>query len=271
MRLGVSSYTYVWAVGVPGYPTLPQPMRAEQLLAKAVELDVSVVQIGDNLPLDRLTNVDLATLADRAQAMRLDLEIGTCGIDPAGLRRYLAIAQQLNSPLVRTLLDTQDHRPTPDEAVVTLRSVADDFENAGVRLAIENHDQFRAATLVDIIKRTGSDWLGICLDTANSLACLETPAMVVETLGPWTINLHIKDFRFARLPHHKGFIVEGCPAGQGQLDVPWLLAALAEQGRDCNAIVELWPSPEPTIAESVAKEDAWAKSSVNYLRGLIPC
>jgi sugar phosphate isomerase/epimerase len=269
MRLGVSSYTYVWAVGVPGYPILAQPMTAQQLLAKAAELEVRVVQIGDNLPLDRLTEAELAALAERAQAMRIDLEIGTCGIAPGNLRRYVAIARQLKSPILRTLLDTAGHQPTPDEAVATLKSLADDFVRAGVRLAIENHDRFRAETLVDIIKRVGGDWLGICLDTANSLACLETPAMVVETLGPWTINLHIKDFRFARLPHHKGFAVEGCPAGQGQLDIPRLLATLCEQGRDCNAIVELWPPPEPTIDESVSKEDAWARTSVRYLREFI--
>ena len=228
-----------------------------------------VVQIGDNLPLDRLSEDELGALDERAQAMRLDLEVGTCGIAPESLRRYLTIAKQLKSPLLRTLLDTPGHRPTPDDVVETLKSLAVDFTRAGVRLAIENHDRFRAETLVDIINRVGGDWLGICLDTANSLACLETPAMVVETLGPWTINLHIKDFRFARLPHHKGFVVEGCPTGQGQLDIPWLLTSLSKLGQDCSAIVELWPPPEPTIAESVAKEDAWARSSVRYLRELI--
>jgi len=29
MRLGISSYTYVWAVGVPSYPTLPKPMSTQ--------------------------------------------------------------------------------------------------------------------------------------------------------------------------------------------------------------------------------------------------
>ena len=29
MRLGISSYTYVWAAGVPGYPTPDRPMTAQ--------------------------------------------------------------------------------------------------------------------------------------------------------------------------------------------------------------------------------------------------
>jgi sugar phosphate isomerase/epimerase len=65
-------------------------------------------------------------------------------------------------------------------------------------------------------------------------------------------------------------VVEGCPAGQGQLAVRALLAAVRATGREMNAIVELWPPPEPTVAASIAKEDAWARESVRYLRQFIP-
>ena len=34
MRLGLSSYTYVWGVGVPGYPPPPQPLSAIALLER---------------------------------------------------------------------------------------------------------------------------------------------------------------------------------------------------------------------------------------------
>ena len=109
-----------------------------------------------------------------------------------------------------------------------------------------------ARVLVDMLKRIDSPSVGICLDTANSLSCLETPQQVVETLGPWTVNLHIKDFQYVRPTHHKGFLVEGRPAGQGQLDIPAILASLRQTGRAMNAIVELWPPPEATIAASIA-------------------
>lgn len=269
MRLGVSSYTYVWAVGIPGYPTLPQPMTPEQLLHKATELGVRVVQIGDNLPLDRLSEREIERLEIEAPRLGIELEMGTGGIDPAVLDRYLQLAVRLQSKVVRTLLDTREHRPSADEVVATLRTVAPQYERAGVALAIENHDRFPAPKLIDILERVGSPQVGICLDTANSLSCLETPRMVVEALGPWTVNLHIKDFRYRRPPHLKGFLVEGAPAGQGQLDIPWLLSALRRHGRDVNAILELWPPPAATIEESVAQEDAWARESVHYLRTLI--
>ena len=66
-----------------------------------------------------------------------------------------------------------------------------------------------------------------------------------------------------------GFRVEGRPAGQGQLDVPWLLGALREAGARCNAILELWVPEQATLAETIALEERWAVESVAYLRNLV--
>ena len=43
MRAGLSSYTYTWAVGVPGYSP-HRPLTLVQLLERAASLSVSVVQ-----------------------------------------------------------------------------------------------------------------------------------------------------------------------------------------------------------------------------------
>ena len=40
------------------------------------------------------------------------------------------------------------------------------------------------------------------------------------------MNLHVKEFTIHRVDHQLGFVIEGCPAGQGRLDVPWLLREL---------------------------------------------
>lgn len=121
-----------------------------------------------------------------------------------------------------------------------------------------------------MLKRLDSPHVGICLDTANSLGCTEGLETLLRVLGRWVVNLHVKDIRVRRLPHRRGFVVEGCPAGQGQVDIPWVLAELRAQGRDVNAILELWPPPEVAVAESVAKEAAWAAESIRYLRRFIP-
>ena len=92
----------------------------------------------------------------------------------------------------------------------------------------------------------------------------------METLGPYAVNLHLKDFAVVRYPSMFGFRIEGRPAGAGMLNIPWLLGRLAAFGRDCNAIIELWPLQEATRAESIRKEAEWAEASVRALRRWIP-
>jgi 3-oxoisoapionate decarboxylase len=270
VRLGIGSYTYGWSVGVPGYPPPPRPLTAAGLLNRAAELGVRVVQIADNLPLDRLGADELDSLARDAGRLGIDLEVGTRGIGPDLLRRYAEIAARLRSPILRTLIDTPDHRPDPDEVVAALRAALPDLERLGICLAIENHDRFRADILADILAQVGSPRVGICLDTANSIGCVENLDTLADVLGARIVNLHLKDHCIFRPPHHNGFVVEGRPAGRGQLDVPRLLRLVREIGRDPNVIVELWTPPEATPAETVAKEEAWARESVGYLRRFLP-
>jgi 3-oxoisoapionate decarboxylase len=268
MRLGISSFTYTWAIGVPGHPPA-HPMDALDLLVKAKKLGVRVVQIADNLPLHHLTSDQLAGLRECAREANIGIEVGTRGIAPDHLRAYLALAGYFGSPILRVVIDTADHQPGADEVVTTLKGIIPEFETAGVCLAIENHDRFRAATLADIVTQVGSRHVGVCLDTVNSFGALEGPEAVVSTLGPLTVNLHVKEFIVTRASHKMGFSVEGRPAGQGQLDVPWLLEAMRSLHRDVNAILELWTPPESDLQATIAREDAWAVESIKYLRTLI--
>jgi len=176
---------------------------------------------------------------------------------------------RFSSPLIRVVVDTADHHPEADEVVALAKEVIGDFERAGVCLAIENHDRFPVRVLADICERIGSDQVGICLDTVNSFGSLEGPEVVVDVLGPRVVNLHVKEFHVRRVDHSMGFVIEGRPAGKGMLNMPWLLEELGLHGRDYNAIVELWPAPEKTMAETVEKEAEWVVQSVGYLRTLI--
>ncbi len=268
MKLGLSTYTYTWAIGVPGQ--LPeQPMTALDLLQRAASLGLHVVQLADNLPLDGLSPADLDTFEARAAKLAIQVEVGTNGIAPAHMRRYLELAVRFRSPILRVVVDTPTHHPSVQEVVELLTPLRPAFEAAGVTLAIENHDRFSVAALAGIVRALGTSWAGICLDTVNSFGALEGPDRVVDVLSPFLVNLHVKDFTIFRASHRMGFTIEGCPAGEGRLDVPRLLKALQANGRDCNAILELWTPPEPTLAATILKEQCWAEQSVAYLRSLI--
>jgi len=158
--------------------------------------------------------------------------------------------------------------PSRSELAGILRTVEPCFRKAGVRLAMEN-SLIPAADLASALEDTGSEYLGITLDTVNSLAIPEGTREVATALAKWTCCLHVKDFAVSRAWHMMGFQVEGRASGQGQLDIVWLLGMLKESKARCNAIVELWPPPQADLEGTIALEQRWAEESVTYLRTLI--
>ena len=112
-----------------------------------------------------------------------------------------------------------------------------EFKSRKIKLAIENHDRFKASEFEEIIQAVGQEWVGICLDSVNSMGAGEGFETVSEILIPYTINLHIKDFTIFRVSHKMGFVIEGRPAGKGMLNITELVSALSETGRcqSCNS------------------------------------
>jgi len=266
MTLGVSSYTWTWAVrGDEGQPGL----SAFDLLDRAKTLGVGVLQLGDNVPLQHWSDREVSSLADSAVTAGVRLEVGTRGIGHDLLERYLELAVALGSGIVRVVVDDQHWEPTPSEAARHLAAMRSAFLEAGVVLAIENHDRFRARALAGLVEELGTEWAGICLDTVNSFGALEGPEVVVTTLAPYVVNLHVKDFVVERAWHSMGFSIHGRPTGQGVLDVPWLLGTLAGRARAHHAIIELWTPPEDTVDQTIAKEARWAMESVAFLSPLL--
>ncbi|MBI5384988.1 MAG: sugar phosphate isomerase/epimerase [Verrucomicrobia bacterium] len=268
MKLGLGSYTFTWAVGVPGH-TPAQPLSPLALLDRARQLGLRVAQFCDNLPLTRLAPKGLEEFTDFASQHRISVELGTRGLDSENLLAHLGLARRFNAPFVRVVTDTKSDEPSPAEVMARLRPLLPRFADVGVKLALENHDRFTCATLARIVEQLGPDQVGICLDTVNSFGALEGPEVVVKTLAPYTLNLHVKDFTIARVSSQMGFVVNGCAAGQGRLNVPWLLDQLRAAGRDVNAVLELWTPFGPTLEETIAREAAWAEESVWYLRQFI--
>jgi len=263
VKLGLSTFTYTWAVGVPGYEP-DRRMTALDLVRRASELAVPVAQFADNLPLDALSPRELLELRTEAITLGIAIEVGTRGIGEH-LSRYAELANFFGALFVRVVIDRARDHPSPEEAAGRLAEYEKVFRDRGLRLAIENHDRFSTGQLAWLVSELG-DWAGICLDTVNSLGALEVPAAVVKRLGPLAMNVHIKDFTIRRPDHSMGFEIQGAPAGSGSLDIPWLLSELADNEDVRTAILELWTPPEQTVAKSIAKESAWAEASLTYLR-----
>jgi sugar phosphate isomerase/epimerase len=266
MRLGIGSWTYGWATGVSGYPLPPRPLTAMDLIDRACSYGLDIGQIADNLSVHELSATELEGLRDHAAGSGIAIELGTVGFEREHLQRYLHLAMFLGARLVRTLIRTPDGKPDLIHAEKCIRSVGDEFSSAGIVLAIENYEQLSCAELTSLVESIGNPFVGICLDTVNSLGALETPRQVVAKLGPYVQNLHIKDFSIRRLPSKMGYEVIGCPAGEGKLEIEWLLNELRRQGRNPSVILEQWTPWVGSIESTIAMEEAWAARSIRFLQ-----
>ncbi|QHT69283.1 sugar phosphate isomerase/epimerase [Rhodocytophaga rosea] len=268
MRLGISTYTYTWAIGVPGKEPKKR-MDAKALLQKAIDLGVYCVQFADNLPLHTFADSALRELGAFAQNQGIFTEIGMRGLFPELVLQYIAIAKQLGSPFLRIVVDGPGFHPSPQEIIDRIEDLIPDLKQSNIILAIENHDRFTARTFASIIEKLGTEQVGICLDSVNSMGAGEGIETVVDILAPYTVNLHVKDFQVQRVYHMMGFVVEGRPAGKGMLRTEWLLEKLAPYNKCQSAILELWTPPEENILAIIEKENRWAEESIRYLKPII--
>ena len=265
MQLGISSYTYTWSIGVPG--SLPtRQMSATDLVDRAVAVGLKLVQIADNLPLEKLTDVELEDLRQYAFKKGVCIEMGGRGLTTEHTLKCLKTAEKLYSPILRMVIDGAGFEPDIYDIIQIIRDLLPEFESRKIQLAIENHDRLKALEFEQIIQSINSEWVGICLDSVNSMGAGEGFETVAEILIPYTINLHLKDFSIRRVSHKMGLVIEGTPAGSGMLNIEDLICKLNRLGRCHSAILELWTPPEAVLSDTISKEEEWADRSIKYLK-----
>jgi sugar phosphate isomerase/epimerase len=265
-RIGMGSWTYPWAIGTIRDHPPKQPMSPSALVRRAAELGVTVVQILDNLPLDRLTVAELKDLRKLALHYGIELQVGTRGIERSHLLHYLEIAQQLEARLVRTMGGWPGQPAPLAEIEKEIQAVLPEFTGAGVSLALENYEAYSTGGLAHLVDMISHPKLGICLDLTNSFGALESAEQMLNNLAPLTINLHLKEFTVERLDHLMGFAFLGRPTGKGMLPLEQIFTRLAQFGRRPDVIVELWTPFTKTLEDTLALEHVWAAESIAYLR-----
>ncbi|MFZ4506336.1 MAG: sugar phosphate isomerase/epimerase family protein [Fimbriimonas sp.] len=262
VRLGIGTYTLSWAIGGR------KPLDHFDLLRITKEVGFSVLQVCENLPLGLLSAPDLDRFALLAQKAGIQIEVGTRGLDPSDFRAHVALAKFFGAEFVRLVIDKGHDEPSPEDAVMRLRPLAQIAEDDGLILAIENHDRFTAETLRDMVEELGPGLVGVVLDTANSLACLEGPLEVARVLAPYTVCVHIKDVRAVRESHNLGFRVFGTAAGEGSVPCQTVLEEVLRHRQDFSAILELWSEPQQTEEATIRYEREMLDRSLPLMRHL---
>ena len=268
MKLGISSSTYPWAIGLPGSEPR-NPLKPLQLLEKARELGVGIVQFGPNMPLDQLPESELRDVVKHANSWKIDLELRMVGIDPGRLRHQMQFAKRIGAILMETTPERPDGTlPMWSEISNGLRPVVEECAKDGIGLAIDN-SRISPQELNSLLESIRSPRLGAALDTANPLALAQGWQIAVRVLAYRSLSLHIKDFVTQPAAHGMGFCIKGCPAGKGMLSIPWLVESFAALRVEPSVILESWTPQQPTLEETIALEDDWANQGVDYLRRFI--
>ncbi|MFI4946956.1 MAG: sugar phosphate isomerase/epimerase family protein [Burkholderiales bacterium] len=134
------------------------------------------------------------------------------------------VARALGAERVRVALLPRQRRYEDFATLEAWRAFADHWreelprakrsiEQHKLEIGIENHKDWTADDLVELIRSVGSPYLGACVDFGNNVALLEDPLDTVTRLAPYAITTHLKDM--ALRPYERGFELSEVPLGTG--------------------------------------------------------
>ncbi|GAA4359472.1 sugar phosphate isomerase/epimerase family protein [Microbacterium rhizosphaerae] len=260
--IGLGTYAFFWQHS----DLVPEPLSLVGAFEATRELGVELFQICDYAPLETVSAAELEDAAAAARDLGLRIQLGTKGLEPERLGRFLDLAGVFGATLVRSMLHGPDSRPSHAQADVWVRAALPAYEASGVTLALETYEQVATADLVAFVERIGSEHLGVCLDPANVVAELERPRDCVEATAAYVKNVHVKDFAFARRPGWVGFTYGGAPMGTGLHDYPHLLSTVRPREREIDEVVEHWLSWQGDPETTIRTERDWTRTTLEYLR-----
>jgi sugar phosphate isomerase/epimerase len=267
-KIGVGSWTFPWATGTV------QDCRPEVILdpvgvvQRTIDIGVHLVHFLDNLPLDSFDGRMLDRARDLALEHNIEVEVGTRGTEPEHLLKYLEIAQRMGARLLRTMGGWHKAPAPVDQIKSNFRKVLPRFDDAGVRIALENYEAYSTSDIAAIAREISSPSLGVCLDLTNSFAAMESAEEILQNLAPFTISVHLKEFTVERLEYLMGFAFRGKPTGQGVLPLTKIFETLLANSRKANVIVEQWPPFNENLEKTMKMEFEWARQGVEHLAGM---
>jgi sugar phosphate isomerase/epimerase len=245
MKVGIDSYCYHRFFGEV-YPDQQPPakqMTMGDFLTRAKELEVDGVSLESCF----FPSYDLAWFKD------LKAQLDAYGFDrvyawghPDGLERgqnwqayddmvaNIPYARAIGADVMRVVGSSlmfrhEPHGPQIDALVTMFRQAVKVAEDNGVKMAVENHIDFTADEIFELLERVDSPYLGLNFDTGNFLRLLDDPIRGMRKLAPYVLATHVKDL----VPDKNAsptdwFFFAGVPVGMGLIDNQTLAMLLKE-------------------------------------------
>jgi 3-oxoisoapionate decarboxylase len=189
--------------------------KAPQLVEYAASLKVDTLLMSDLDVYESLEENYLNRIREQAHLADLELQAGTGSICPTSnsynkdkwgeavdhARLLIQTAKRIGSNVARCYLGNRGDRDSDggifrhiEEMVKVLKAVKSEADDAGVKIAIENHaGDMQAWELVELIKAAGPEFVGATMDPGNATWTIEDPMVNLETLGPYVLTTGIRD------------------------------------------------------------------------------
>jgi len=235
MKVGIDSYCYHRFFGEV-YPDQDPPekeMTMEDFLVRAKELDVDGVSLESCF----FPNYDKGLLANlKDQLDDYGFERVYAWGHPDGLERgknfeeYEAMvasfdrAQAIGADVMRVVGSSlmfrhEPHGPQIEALTKMFKKAVIVAEDYKIKMAVENHIDFTADEILQLIENVDSDYFGINFDTGNFLRLLDDPIAGMEKLAPYTYATHVKDLMPDKTAKPTDWhFFAGVPVGQGLIN-----------------------------------------------------
>jgi sugar phosphate isomerase/epimerase len=283
MKVGIDSYCFHRFFGEV-YPEQDQPpfsMTLEDFINFAKELEVDGVSV---------ESCFIPQRHDAGYMQGINAMLDDYGFDrvyawghPDGLERgqnddefgemikSFESAKNMGANVMRVvgsslMFRLEPHQPQIDRLVERFTEAVKIAEDYDIKMAIENHIDFTADEILQLIERVASPYLGINFDTGNFLRLLDDPIKGMEKLAPYTYATHVKDLRVQRgISPAEWYFFSATPVGDGYVDnfkLAQLLKAADYQGFLAMEIDFLHPDYNNDEHDAVRK-------SVDELRRIV--
>jgi 3-oxoisoapionate decarboxylase len=249
LGLGVAAHSFGYLGGFNGAGTgraCPSPMDVYRLMDLAATRGLSGVEVPEEY-IRGMGEGELARVRRFGEERGLYFVLDSGVVDVAAIRGLIRGARALGARTVRVTASSilcgdrsamAERWPHYIAGIVErLRSVREDAEEAGVSIAVENHQDLTSEEMADLCAAVGSGSVGATLDSVNSLAVAEDPLEYARRLGPLIKNVHLKDYRIYSTP--QGYRLVRCAIGEGVLDVDGLFSLLREVAPGATIAIEL--------------------------------
>jgi len=235
MKVGIDSYCYHRFFGevYPHQNQPPKKLTLEDFIQRAKELGVDGVSL-ESCFIPRF---------DRAYLSEIKGMLDECNFDrvyawghPDGLEggkneaaydemiEHIEYANAIGAKVMRVVGSSlmfrfEDHGPQIQKLSRMFTNAMKVADTYGIKLADENHIDYNADEMLELIHNVNHPNFGINFDTGNFLRVLDDPIQGMQKLAKFTFSTHVKDLKINPQAAVNDWYFFSCtPVGDGLVD-----------------------------------------------------